>query len=248
VTDPGSGREIRIFADRAGLDHAAAELVAGLAVPAAAERGRFSLALSGGTTPQGLFALLASHPYRDRIDWQRTHIFWADERCVPPDHEGSNYGVGARLLLSKVPVPNTNIHRVRGEMDPASAASAYEREMGSFFGTDPFTFDLVILGMGADGHTASLFPGDPAVTEASRPAVPVAGSGARLPRVTLTLPSINRSRAVLFLVSGEGKARAVKEVLKGGEPGFPAARVLPVAGRLFWYLDSAAARMLGAAS
>jgi 6-phosphogluconolactonase len=243
-----AGRKVRIFGDRAAMDRAAAELVSNLAAAAIGARQRFSAALSGGATPEGLFTLLASETYRGRIAWEGTHIFWADERCVPPDHEDSNYGSAAALLLRKVPLPREHVHRIYGEEGPSAAANRYERELISFFGAAPFTFDLVILGMGADGHTASLFPGASELDESSRLAVPVPvpGPRARHSRVTLTLPAINRARAVLFLVAGDAKAKAVGEVLQGKrEQVLPAGLVRSRTGGLFWYLDGSAAKLLG---
>ncbi len=243
-----AGHELRVFNDRASMDGAAADLIVHSLRSAVTERGTFSLALSGGSTPRGLYGLLAAPPYREIIDWKATHVFWADERGVPRDHEDSNYRLADDLFLSKVSMPQGHVHRIRGEDDPSSAASAYEDELRSFFGRGDFTFDLVLLGMGMDGHTASLFPGDPAVTENERFVVPVPAEGRRQARITLTLPAINGARAVLFLVAGAAKATMVKAILEGGgSTRYPAGLVRPAGGRLIWYLDSDSARQLRAA-
>jgi 6-phosphogluconolactonase len=249
VTVPRTGGEVRIFDDRISMDRAAADLVAECAEKAVGDRGGFSVALAGGFTPRGLYALLASSAYRDRIPWARTHVFWADERCVPSDHEDSNYRLAAELFLSKVPLLRAHIHRIRGEDDPAEAAKVYEDELRSFFGGSPITFDLVILGMGADGHTASLFPGEPATAETGLLAVPVPPQGARRARITLTFPAINDARKVLFLVAGAEKAPMVRAIFGSENRNrYPAGLVRPVRGTLVWYLDSAAAGMLRARS
>ena len=226
------------------MDRAAAGEMVEISTTAVAARGRFSVALSGGETPRGLLALLASEQYRGRIAWDRTHVFWADERCVPPDHKDSNYRLATELLLSKVPLPTANIHRIHGEEPPSIAADRYQEELASFFGDIASTFDLIILGMGADGHTASLFPGASTLGETKRLTVPVPPSGMGHARVTLTFPAINRARNVLFLVAGEPKAQRVREVLEGEGSGLPAGLVRPERGSLLWCLDKGAAGML----
>ncbi len=242
---PVRGYDVRTFADPASLDRAAAEFIVDLSRNAAAERRTFSMALSGGTTPRGLYRLLALPPYRESIDWRAVHVFWADERSVPPDHEESNFRLAHDLLLSKVPLPKDHIHRIRGEIDPASAASAYEDELRSFFESAAMTFDLVLLGMGADGHTASLFPGDAALTERRRLAMSVPATESRLARITLTFAAINRARTVLFLVSGESKAPVIHDILdNGNRQVYPAGLVQPELGRPLWYLDGGASRFL----
>ncbi len=243
------GYDLRVFEDSLSLDRAAADLVVDLSRDAVALRERFTVALSGGSTPRGLYGLLASPPYRDLIDWKATHVFWADERCVPPQHEDSNYRLASDLLLSKVPLARAHVHRMHGESDPAAAAASYDKELGSFFGGGPFTFDLVLLGLGTDGHTASLFPGESATCETGRLAVSVPAEGRRERRITLTLPAINRARAVLFLVAGAGKATAVKNLLQAGNvSNYPAALVRPERGSLSLYLDGEAAGLLTASS
>ncbi len=226
---------------------AAAEEIGAAATRAVAAHGAFTLALAGGSTPRRLYALLAdaSAPFRGRIPWDRTHVFFGDERPVPPDHPDSNYRMAREALLDHVAV--ASVHRIRGE-DPA-AADAYEAELRRFFGVppggEPPRLDVVLLGLGPDGHTASLFPGTAAVDETVRWVVSpfVARLGTR--RTTLTLPILNRARAVVFVVSGAGKATALARVLAptpGAEP-LPAARVRPD-GEAVWIFDDDAASAL----
>ncbi len=157
----------RIFSDSADLSQAAAEHIVGLAAASIDQRGNFSFVLSGGSTPRGLYALLASDGFADRIDWARVFVFWGDERCVPPNHADSNYRMAREALLDHVPLPAGNIHRMAGEIDPQAAAEGYDRLLHAFFAPTLARprFDLVLLGMGADGHTASLFPGTDALNE-----------------------------------------------------------------------------------
>jgi 6-phosphogluconolactonase len=219
-------------------------------VDAARSRGRFSVALSGGSTPAGVYRLLAEEPFADRIPWSDVHIFWGDERCVPPNDPGSNYRLAQEALLSRVPIPADNIHRIRGEVDPSTAARVYDAALQDFFCGPRSRFDLVLLGLGTDGHTASLFPGSSALEETEQLAEAVVGAyeGRPAQRVTLTLPAINSAREALFLVSGAAKAGIVRAVLEGSEPDLPARRVRLTAGRLTWLLDAdAAAHLAGGA-
>lgn len=203
--------------------------------------GRFTLALSGGSTPKSLYALLAGPEFQTQIPWPKVHLFWGDERCVPPDHPDSNYGMVHEAILSKVAIPAENVHRIEGEKDPQVAASLYEQGMRKFFaipeGQFP-RFDLILLGLGEDGHTASLFPGSEALQESKRlvaaPYVEKLGSY----RLTLTLPVLNHAANIFFLVAGKDKARVLRAVLreKGGSEVVPARLVQPVQGRLIWFV------------
>jgi len=206
-------------------------------------RGRFAAALSGGSTPRRLYSFLGSSPYCENIDWKKVHIFWADERCVAPSHKDSNYKLVADELLQKAGVPEENIHRIHGEEEPGPAAARYEEELNSFFGPSRTpVFDLVILGAGADGHTASLFPGSVLLEEKTRTVVPVYREKPGINRVSLTLPVLNRAANILFLVSGSDKAGIVSEVLKNANRNhYPAGRVHPTDGELSWLIDKAAA-------
>lgn len=248
--------EIKVVADAQALAEAAAHAVRDSLLRAVASRGRFDLALTGGRTPVALYERLGG-PMRAEIPWEEGHLWWGDERCVPPDDEESNYGLAARTLLRDRSAPGGNIHpMICGARDADEAASRYEDELRSQLGPDPesaspeATFDLLLLGMGEDGHVASLFPSDPALGEPVRWVRAVSAPASRPPRerLTLTLPAINLSSEVLILVSGEAKAEMVAEVLsqqEGGIPLLPAAMVCP-RERLCWILDEAAARLVGA--
>ena len=243
-------RDIVTFETPETLARAAAGMIVEKAREALSLRGRFSLVLSGGTTPAGVYRLLREEPFQSRIDWAGVHLFWGDERCVQPDHHESNYRTAQELFIGDVPIPPAHVHRMRGEFDPNEAAADYERVLADFFGggekgeTLP-VFDLVLLGLGADGHTASLFPGAAAGHEGALvAAVYVERLGSW--RVSLTARAINASRQVLFLVTGHGKADAVRRSIQG--PGLPrelpARSIRPGSGRLVWMLDEAAASRL----
>ena len=246
--------ELVVAPDAVRLAEAAAERVARLAAEAVARDGRFTVALAGGSTPMGLYTLLATEPYRGRLPWRHAEVFWGDERCVGPEHPESNYRMAAETLLRHVPIPSGQIHRLRGEdPDPARAAADYERLLQKAFRVPPGVpprFDLVLLGLGADGHTASLFPGSPALGDLRRlvAAVSVEALGAH--RLTLTLPVLNAAASVLFLVSGREKARALRAVLEDARPGepLPARLVRPRDGSVTWLVDAAAAGLLGRAT
>lgn len=228
---------------------AAAALFVQVAEEATHNRGRFTVALAGGSTPRPLYELLATPPYRDRIDWSVTHLFWGDERTVPPDHEDSNYRMVAKSLLAGIEIPWENVHRIEGERPPQDAADVYEAMLREHFdlrvGEYP-RFDFVLLGLGSDGHTASLFPDLDELHERNRlvvaPYVPIFDAH----RISLTVPVINAARTVCFLVSGAMKANAVHAVLEGEhDPSrWPAQYVQPHEGQLVWLLDEAAASRL----
>lgn len=204
-------------------------------------RGRFAVALAGGSTPRRAYALLAEAPLAGEVPWEAVHLFWGDERCVPPGHPRSNYRMAREALLSRVPVPEGNVHRIRGELGRERAAAAYERALREAFGGDVPRFDLVHLGLGGDGHTASLFPYDPALRERRRLAVGALHEGEG--RVTLTVPVLAAAARVEFLVTGEDKARRVAEVLaRAPDPvRIPAQFVRPASGEPVWIVDEAAA-------
>jgi 6-phosphogluconolactonase len=243
--------EIRILADSADLLRAAADEFARRAKRVVRAQGRFAVALSGGTTPRGLYAHLASdQKLQGEVPWEKVHFFWGDERHVPPDHADSNYRMAYETLLVKVPVLSANIHRIPSEYPDADpAAWQYERTLRSFFrlsaGRLP-RFDLVLLGLGADGHTASLFPGTHALHEQHRLVVAnwVDRLGAN--RITLTAPVFNNASCVIFLVSGADKAPPLRAVVAGRQEAdaLPAQLIRPIAGELVWLVDRAAARLL----
>jgi 5-dehydro-2-deoxygluconokinase len=244
-------RAVEVYADRETLIRREAERIVKLARDATAARGRFSLALSGGSTPRPLYTLLATPVYASRIDWSRVHVFWGDERCVPPDHPDSNFRMTREALLEHVPIPWANVHRIHGEDEPEAAARAYEQTVRAHFGVaqgpPAQSFDLVLLGMGTDGHTASLFPGTPALHEQQRW---VRANHVTAPRdmwrITLTPVVLNAAMEVTFLVAGSNKADRLWDVLEGPtrSPPFPAQLIHPSRGAVRWMVDADAARRL----
>jgi 6-phosphogluconolactonase len=223
--------EIRRFSDLEELSRSAAGFVRESAESAVEEKNLFSLVLSGGGTPRRLYELLA----KLQMPWDRTHLFWGDERCVPPDHPDSNYHLAYSAFISRVPVPSDRVHRIPADGGPASA-DEYEQTLQRFFENQHPFFDLILLGLGADGHIASLFPDHPAVDETTRLVANV--SGISVPRVTLTLPALNRARCIAFLVSGDSKREITERILskqKGTSESSPAARVKPKE-KLVWFL------------
>ena len=226
----------------------AAELLARIAADAVEDRGVAHIALSGGSTPRPLFKLLASPAWQDRVPWAHTHLWWVDERCVPPDDPNSNYGVAYALLLQHLPVAIT--HRIRGEESPWQAAYLYEKELVEEFHLRPGAwprFDLILLGMGEDGHTASLFPGTLALDDSEHRVTVGQAPSAPRERVSLTLPVLNHAAHVIFLVAGEKKGPALTAIFheEGGEPPLPASLVHPQHGCLLWLLDVAAGTAAG---
>jgi 6-phosphogluconolactonase len=214
---------------------------------AVAEGRAFSVALSGGSTPKALHAILADEPCRSRIDWAKVRVFFGDERCVPPDHADSNYRMARETLLSKVPIPIDNVYRMEGEINPTVAAGKYDAELAELFG-DTGGLDLCFLGMGDDGHTASLFPHTPALTERTRRCVAQfveKSTTGKSWRITLTAAFINRSRQVIFLVAGAGKAKALATVLEGprNPETYPSQLIAPEPGQLTFIVDAQAAGM-----
>jgi 6-phosphogluconolactonase len=197
-----------------------------------------------------VYALLASAELASKIDWSRADIFWGDERCVPPEHPDSNYRMAREALLDAIRADPAHVHRMRGEELPERAAAACEEHLHKFFriapGGSPPRFDIVLLGMGADGHTASLFPGTAALEELERWVVPNRAEPSGMPRLTLTFPVLNAAANVLFLVAGADKAERVKQVLEHmpGSDALPASKVSPTHGQVEWMLDSAAASRL----
>jgi len=237
--DQGVGH-IEVVPDPSALARRAAEWMTATALAA---RGRFRVALSGGSTPKALYGLLASDEFRDRFPWRQVSWFWGDERFVPYDHPESNFRMTREAMLAKAPVPPENIHPVPTDGAPEDAARRYERTLQEAYGAatlDPQRplFDLTLLGLGADGHTASLLPGEPVLGERKR-WVAAVSHGRPEVRITMTYPVIESSRRVAFLVAGKEKA-AIFGAIRAGNSRVPAARVQPI-GELFWYVDRAAA-------
>lgn len=240
---------LHVCHDPQDLYKQAAALFERLAGEAVSVRGRFTVVLSGGSTPRGVYALLAEAGVRERIPWSHVHLFWGDERCVPPTHPESNYRLAEETLISRVPIPAQNIHRIPAEQAPAQAASAYEQTLREFFALPadtPPCFDLVFLGMGPDGHTASLFPGTVGLREEKRLVIAHHVEKLGAWRVTLTPPVLNQAAYVVFLVCGADKAATLREVLQGEyQPErLPAQLIRPVHGTLLWLVDQDADSLL----
>jgi 6-phosphogluconolactonase len=255
-----TGPEIKVLPDPASVAREAAERFVRLAREAIADHGRFSVALAGGSTPKAMYELLAAEPLRSQVDWARVLAFFGDERCVPPDHKDSNYRMAEQALLTKVPIPGDNVYRMRGETDPNGAAKEYGLTLKEMFpstnsgqggggeGGNGGGLDLVLLGMGDDGHTLSLFPGTAAVGEREHRVVAnyaEKSTTGKSWRITMTAPFVNRARHVIVAVTGAGKAARVKEVLEGPrEPErLPIQLIQPTDGTMTWLLDTGAAGM-----
>jgi len=241
--------EVRIADDPASLSEIAAREVVNVARAAVAARGRFTVALAGGSTPRATYRRLAQPPLASQMPWDRTLVFFGDERGVPPNHEDSNYGMAYTALLAHVPIPSEHVFRIHGEgADPDAVAADYARVLAEALGVrrgEIPRLDLVLLGLGVDGHTASLFPGSPVLKETFRTVAAVHAAAASVPqRFTLTYPVLNAAACVIYIASGAEKAKVVKAALADRVLGLPAAMVLPSDGRLLWMLDRAAAASL----
>jgi len=238
---------LTVCTDPEALSHAAAELFADTARRAVQACGRFSVALAGGSTPRRTYELLGQEPLRTLVPWRHTHIFWGDERCVPVDDPRNNARMARQALLDHVPVPPEQIHPMVGDGSPQEAAAKYEALLHSFFAAGRSRFDLILLGLGENGHTASLFPGAAVLEERQHWVGQVYVAEEGLHRLTLTAAAINQAALVVFLVSGEGKGPILQEVLaeKARDPAtIPALLIKPEDGRLLWLVDRGAARLL----
>jgi 6-phosphogluconolactonase len=235
--------DLHVLPDQDALTATTAGQITLLADAAIRARGQFTLGLAGGSTPRPVYAQLAREA---SLDWAKIHIFWGDERCVPPDHAASNYRMARAALLDHVPLPEANIHRIPGERQPEEAALAYERELRAFFVGDWPRCDLLLLGMGDDGHTASLFPGTAALTVQNRWVVENYVEKLDAWRITLTVPAINAAANVIFLVTGADKAEALHAVREGSPlpEQYPSQLVQPGQGSVVWLVDEAAAARL----
>lgn len=236
---------IEVWPNSHALIMRAAELFTETARQSVAERDSFKVALAGGSTPHALYNLLAGEIYAPRMPWAETHVFWGDERCVPPSSDESNYRMAHEAMLARVPVPFAQIHRMRGEIEPAEAAREYTRLLEENFEGPP-RFDLILLGMGEDAHTASLFPRSAALLDTEHLVAAPYVEKLKAYRLTLTLRVINAAASVIFLVAGENKAEALRAVLEeeGRGQDYPAQLVSPARGELLWLVDEAAAERL----
>jgi 6-phosphogluconolactonase len=237
---------ISVYPDMEVLSRAAADLFAERVARAVADHGRCAMLLAGGETPRRTYELLAEEPLRDHVPWGSLHLFWGDERSVPPDDPRSNARMLHRALLDRVPVPAGQVHPIPGDRDPRQAADEYEELLRRFFAGAAPRFDLVLLGLGDDGHTASLFPDSPVLEERQRWASATRRAGEEIGRVTLTPLLINQADLVVFLVAGDDKATVLREVLEDHpDPrSRPARMITPEQGELRWMVDKAAARLL----
>lgn len=243
-----SADNITVMDDAQALYVRAAEEIAHIAGESICTHGEFTLCLSGGATPAATYELLATR-FHLSVDWKEVQFFWGDERCVPPEDAASNFGMANRTLLSKIELKPRQIHRILGEQSPEQAALAYEAELRDFFGLAPGEFpqfNLVLLGIGEDCHTASLFPQSPALHEIERLAIAVEADAPQRNRITLTPPVFNHAARVMFLASGKNKAQAVKNILQGPRDPqrFPAQIIAPSDGEILWIIDKAAASLL----
>jgi 6-phosphogluconolactonase len=238
-----NGARVAIHSDARAASAALAESFAERAIDAVRARGRFSAALTGGSGPRQAYRLLGEEPLRSRIPWTGVHLFWGDERCVPPGHERSNFRMANEAFIAGVPIPPRNVHRMRGELPPDEGAAAYARELAAFFGPGVPRFDLIHLGVGPDGHVASLFPFSEPLRERERTVTTNLHLPLGEPRITLTLPVLNAAARIELPVLGADKANVVWAVLRGPIDPFryPAQFVRPVDGEMVWMMDAAAA-------
>ena len=236
---------ISIYADTESLSRAVADLFIEIANLAVNNKGCFSVALAGGSTPQKSYQLLASKDRADRVDWSKVHIFWGDERCVPPNDSDSNYHMAGETFINKLPIPTPHIYRIEGERIPSDAARYYQNRLREFFVGKP-QFDLILLGMGEDGHTASLFPGTKALQNTKDWVSANYVEKLSTWRITLTPHVINQAGNITFIVSGKSKAKTLSEVLQGEyQPDrYPSQLIKPTQGILNWYIDKLAAKQL----
>ncbi len=247
VTDMSFKRKIIIKDDPILLAKQAAEIFVASASRSVDKRGRFSVAISGGSTPRRMHKMLAREPYILNIPWGKIHIFWVDERCVSQNSHKSNYGTAKRDFINEVPISKTQVHLIACELSPEMSAKEYQKILSDFFSFEPARiprFDLIYLGMGADGHIASLFPGQKTICEKEKLVVDVKGGDPNVNRISMTLPLLNQARHIVFLITGEEKARTVQTVLEDRKIRLPAKKIQPQNGRLTWLLDRGAASFL----
>ena len=239
--------KIVITSNAERLAEKGAELMYNTAKKAVARKNSFAVAVSGGSTPRAMHRLLSQEPYRSDMPWQKTHFFWVDERMVPFDHPDSNFGAAQTDLISMIPTPADQVYPMPAMMHPEEGAGLYQAKLKTFFqdsgSLDP-VFDLIILGIGTDGHTASLFPGQPSSQEPDRWVLSVKGGQPDVFRLTFTYAVLNSARHILFLVSGDAKAAVVKTLIEDRQAQLPAAKIQPLNGKITWLLDQKAASLL----
>lgn len=226
------------------LAQAAAVLFTDAAIEKVTVNNLFTVAISGGATPRAMYHLLTEEPFISRVPWDRTHFFWVDERLVPWNHPYSNYGSAEKYFIGKIPIPTSNVHPMPVDFSPEAASKKYQDSLTTFFDLEKGKFprlDLIILGMGKDGHTASLFPGQRALDERQQLVISVKGGNPFVDRLTMTFPVLNNAMEILVLVSGEDKADTLKAVLEDKQNALPAQRVRPTQGTLKWLMDRKAA-------
>lgn len=238
--------EVHVYATPSEVSRQLAEWITTHIETTLKTAGRFTWCLTGGNSPKELYGLLAAEPFRSRIDWSKVHLFWGDERAVPFEDDRNNARMTFAALVDHVPVLNTHVHVMNTALVPEKAAEAYATTLHKYFGADGPTFDLVLNGMGEDGHTLSLFPGQPVIHEESAWVKAYYLAPQKMYRITLTAPLVNRAHRVAFLTFGEGKAHALKEVLKGERNVdlYPSQIIQPIDGELHWFVDAAAAAAL----
>lgn len=239
-------KNLEIFSDADALSQAAADYFLALADSAIQQRGQFTVALSGGNTPTPLYRVLGTPKFQKAINWDHIHFFWGDERCVPPDHPNSNYRMVREVLLQKISIPEENVHRVPAELEPRMAAFAYEEVLRNYFFDEWPRFDLVLLGMGEDGHTASLFPNSAGLNETHRWFIANHAPEKDEWRLTLTKNAINAARHIAVIVTGDSKAATLIDVLEGEHQQHekPIQLIAPGNGEMVWFLDQTAAKKL----
>jgi 6-phosphogluconolactonase len=238
-------KNIQVYPDPASLAESAARQFIELAKDAIERKGTFSASLAGGSTPKATYELLASREFASQLDWSKVQIFWGDERCVPPNHPDSNFRMAYEALIKNVPIPGENVHRMPGELKPLEAANKYDTELRTQLGDHP-QLDLVQLGMGDDGHTASLFPGTKPISETTMLVAANFVQKLKSWRITLTPVMINQASHIVFIVSGSNKAETLREVIQGAyRPDvYPSQIIHPIAGNLTWLIDEAAGQYL----
>lgn len=234
---------MKVYTDLNELSIAAANYIIAISNEAIGEKGKFTISLSGGNTPEKLYSILAQSPYREQIQWENTFVFWGDERCVPFDDSRNNAYQAKLVLLNKVPIPPANIYRIPVNLPPAKASAVYGREMKDFFGEAPVCFDAMLLGLGENGHTASLFPGTNVLAEEEAGIRGIYVEEEKMYRITMTAPLINQAHRILFLVSGKNKADVLPKIISGpyDPEEYPAQLIKPIGGELRWFVDDDAA-------